>query len=147
MNVPKLLKALDQEELKEILNDLGLFPRLNAKKFPKLYAQKDDPDSLILFYNGPKDYGLQEFNFQKEDFIYAFQNAKFKHDTPKDDYLTFFDLFFQKSPNPHLATAFFVFSITPTVISKTSKLKGNKRLKLMPKTLALSKVLKLVDVG
>lgn len=115
----------------------------NHKKLPSLSFILSSQD-FVAFYQAPDNFGQQSFSFSYDSFILSFNQAKFKHSTPKKDYISFTDYFFflnNYSPNDYLLLLFSCFSITPTIlksaIHQNKKLK--KRIKLFPKISSLNK--------
>lgn len=140
-----LIQFLSKDDILSVLNDLGLYPSLNEKKLPKIsYSKKDQ--LFVISYNGPDDYGTQSYTFNYEDFIYAYQNSKFKHDTPKDSYSNFYELFFYKKPNAHVRIIFDLFSLNPTILKHAAKIsKSRKKLTIFPKPIKYQKFLNDLD--
>jgi hypothetical protein len=128
-----LIQFLSKDDIISTLNDLGLYPALNEKKLPKIsYSKKDQ--LFVVSYNGPDDFGIQSYTFNYEDFIYAYQNSKFKHDTPKNSYSNFYELFFYRHPNAHVRIIFDLFSINPTILKQAAKIaKSRKKITIYPK--------------
>lgn len=125
------------------LNDFFLkFP----DKLPSVSFDKSN-QSFVLYYPGPADFGQQSFSFDYDHFVLAFNQAKFKHDTPKYYYSDFISSFSAISGSPlnqRVIWTFSCFSISPTILHKA--IHQNKKLKrkihLLPKW---SKIYKLLE--
>lgn len=117
---------------------------LNPKKFPKLSFDKLN-QNLVLFYNGPKDLGQLSFSFEYDELILAFNQKKFKHDTPKlyySDFVSSFQSFFIQPFNPFLKLVLSCFSLTPTVAKKAVHQNKNikRKITLYPKMISVFKL-------
>ena len=91
-------------------------------------------NKIILYYQGPNNYGQQSFSFNAEDFLYAYSQSRYKSSTPKSDYQSFQDIFFQDYPqaNQYVRFVFNNFNINPTIIKRLSSRKSHSRLVLSP---------------
>ena len=119
---------------------------VNKDLFPKISWVKNQ-QVLRLFYNGPDGFGQQSFDFDFYDFILAFEQKKFKHDTSKFDYLNFIDSFqsiTHQKLNERVKFVFNFFYINPTILKNA--IHQNKKLKrkitLMPKLDKIAKEFK-----
>ena len=113
------------------INSLKIISYQNdSKKLPKLLYKKG-LNIFTVFYNVPNSMysSNQSFSFPYEDFIFAFNEAKFKHFKSKSDYLSFNEIFFKNTPNAnyYLKLLFYVFSITPTILKKATQHKEGKK--------------------
>ena len=83
----------------------------------------------IISYDGPEDFGIQTFSFDPDVFSFCYNEAKYKHDKSKFDYIPFEDSFFKNfypKANDAVKFIFGFFSITPTVIEKAKHLNYKK---------------------
>lgn len=124
------------ENISQIACDFGLFFDQNSRSFnlisnlfPKVSFLKNQ-QLLRLYYNGPNGFGLQYFDFDFYDFLLAFEQKKFKHSTPKNDYSDFISSFTSISNsrlNDRVKFVFNFFYINPTVLKKA--IHQNKKMK------------------
>ena len=93
---------------------------------------------ITLYYQGPNNCGEQSFRFDPHVFISCFNKAKFKRFTPKDEYLSFDELFFDShypKANSLVRNIFASYSINPTSVKKAihQNKKLHRRLVVTPK--------------
>lgn len=114
----------------------------NARKLPSLHFDSSS-GSLVLSYLGPDDFGMQSFRFAPSEFLYAYNNSRYKHFTPKADYTPFDFLFFDEcypkaSGNKFVRFVFQCFIINPSLIKKViSAPNKHRKFKLAPKKSAI----------
>lgn len=141
------------ENLYDIAKDFGLFFNKNSStfsqfitKFPKVSFDKNQ-QVLRLYYQGPNGFGQQTFFFDFYDFVLAFEQKKFKHNTSKFDYLNFIDSFqniTRQSLNDRVKFVFEFFYITPTILKNAihQNKKHKRKITLLPKLGKLANSLK-----
>lgn len=119
---------------------------VNKRKFPSV-SFDNSQQILCFYYPGPNDFGQQCFYLEYDHFIIAFNEQKFKHFTPKNDYLNLVDsiqLFSGSKLNERVAFLFDFFTVTPTIVKaavhQNKKLK--RKIKLQPKWKKIEKMLK-----
>ena len=91
-------------------------------------------DKQVLRLSYPHPFDCREinqlFDFDANVFLYAYEESKYKRSTPKDEYMSFEDLFFKLNypkANQFIKFIFYVFSINLTVVRNC--IKQNKNLK------------------
>lgn len=122
---------------------------INQDLFPKISWVKNQ-QVLRLFYNGPSGFGQQSFDFDFYDFILAFEQKKFKHDTSKFDYLNFIDSFqniTHQKLNERVKFVFNFFYINPTILKNAihQNKKMKRKITLMPKLDKIAKEVKIMS--
>lgn len=122
---------------------------INKDLFPKISWVKNQ-QVLRLFYNGPSGFGQQSFDFDFYDFILAFEQKKFKHDTSKFDYLNFIDSFqniTHQKLNERVKFVFNFFYINPTILKNAihQNKKMKRKITLMPKLDKIAKEVKIMS--
>ena len=122
----------------------------NSRKLPSL-SYDSDSGFLILDYFGPVDFGQQSFRFAPDEFLYAYDKAKYKHNISKFEYLPFDFYFFEESypkaaKNKYLRFIFDCFIINPSLIKKVMSLNKSlhRKVKLKPKKSAVLQYLNIV---
>lgn len=118
-------------------NNLGDFFLANQRKLPAVSFNKLE-QNFTLFYPGPNDLGQLSFTFEFDDFILAFNQAKFKHDTPKiyySDLVSSFQNIANQKINDLVKYVFVFFSLTPTLLKQAvhQDKKRKRKIKLYPK--------------
>lgn len=120
----------------------------NPRKLPLIKKVRNDTFGgymIIVYYQGPDGYGQQQFRFDLNEFLYAYNNSKAKRSTPKDSYTPFDFLFFDEcypkaASNKFVRFIFDCFIINPSVINKAS----NKKVRLLPKKSAVLSKLNII---
>lgn len=108
----------------------------DAKLLPSLFVSSDSGD-CELRYQGPEGFGVQSFVFNIRFFERCFENAKFKRFVSKSEYQDFETLFFNlkyERCSDYVRNVFKFFSISPSIIEKARNLRGNRRVRLLPKS-------------
>lgn len=119
------------------------------QRSPKLSFNKKN-QNLVLYYPGGFDFGQQQFVFEIDDFLDAFQNAKFKKYISKFQYLDFDKIFFDKyypNANQRVKLIFKYFSITPSLVNKVvhQNKKNNRKARIGFKTAEILRGLNLYE--
>ena len=137
----------------QISKDFGVFYvkneqnlRLNPRLFPSVSFDKNN-QIIRFFYPGPNGFGQQSFDIEYDYFVLAFYDKKFKHSTPKKDYLDLIDsiqFYTGHKLNDRLVFLFNFFTVTPTILKQAvhQNKKLKRKIKLMPKSLKLLKMWK-----
>ena len=107
----------------------------DSNLLPSIFVSSDSGD-CELRYQGPEGFGSQSFVFDIRFFERCFEGSKFKRFVPKDDYqsfeVQFFNLRYEKCSD-YVRNIFKFFSISPSIIEKARSLRGNRRVRLLPK--------------
>lgn len=131
-------------------NNLGDFFLANQRKLPSISFNKLE-QNFTLFYPGPSDLGQLSFVFEFDDFILAFNQAKFKHDTPKiyySDVVSSFQNIANQKINDLVKYVFVFFSLTPTVLKQAvhQDKKQKRKVKLLPKIAKINRHFKNISL-
>ncbi len=131
-------------------NILGDFFLANQRKLPSISFNKLE-QNFTLFYPGPEDLGQLSFVFEFDDFILAFNQAKFKHDTPKiyySDVVSSFQTIANQKINDLVKYVFVFFSLTPTVLKQAvhQDKKHKRKVKLLPKLAKINRHFKNISL-
>ena len=139
---------MDEYNLLNSVFKISVKDDLSVKVSPKPSLRFDlSKEVLFLSYPGPAGFGQQYFSFNPDDFIFCFNQAKYKHEKSKFDYIPFEDLFFKNfhpKANSLVKAIFDFFSITPTAIAKSRKLAS--RHKVVYLDIKPSKVLSALNI-
>lgn len=146
---------ITKNDVIEFLADCGIeFPggsyepwiKYQGKRFPTLSFRRDEV-KIVLKYQGPQGYGLQQFKFEPSQFKNAYQKSKNKHLADKDEYMSFSFLFFENEFDDKVTKRarmiFSLFNITPTIINRVMHQNKNMKrvIRLEPKIKHIQKFL------
>ena len=94
-------------------------------------------DCFVLSFSSPLGYGLQQFSFSLNEFIFAFQNSKGNRylSSSSPDFNSIFFSQFYPDTNDFVKICFALFSVTPSVLlrSQSQNKKLHRIVKLKPK--------------
>lgn len=109
---------------------------LSHSSFPSVSYRKAS-DCFVLSFSHPLGYGLQQFSFSLNDFIFAFQNSKGKRylSSSFPDFNSIFFSQFYPDADDSVKICFALFSITPSVLlrSQSQNKKLHRIVRLKPK--------------
>lgn len=109
---------------------------LSHSSFPSVSYRKAS-DCFVLSFSRPLGYGLQQFSFSLNDFIFAFQNSKGKRylSSSFPDFNSIFFSQFYPDADDSVKICFALFSITPSVLlrSQSQNKKLHRIVRLKPK--------------